>query len=112
MVMTNCSEKARQLKCTCCKDIGHMAEECPKDPNIRQAYDPDEEEDRLNQNMKLSKKLLADSQIVTIRMLSELARDKEAKLKGKDMMSFDDFQYNHINPHVLDIFEQNKQKKK
>ena len=45
-------DRMRQLKCTCCKDIGHLAEECPKDPNLRQAFDPEEEEDRVMKNMK------------------------------------------------------------
>jgi hypothetical protein len=44
----------------CCKDYGHYAEECPKDPNIRQAYDAEDEDLRL-ENKQDNKKFLADA---------------------------------------------------
>ena len=92
----------RQIKCMCCKDYGHYAEECPKDPNIRQAYDAEDEDLRL-ENKQDNKKFLADAQYITLKMLTEMSKNKSAKLKGKDIMSFDDFQYQNVNQYILDI---------
>lgn len=68
-----------QKKCICCKEQGHSAEECPKDPNFRSAFDLSDEEERLKQGIADSKKLLSDSQIITIKMLSELTKVKNMK---------------------------------
>lgn len=27
--------KLKQLKCVCCKEVGHLAKDCKRDPNIR-----------------------------------------------------------------------------
>mmetsp|Transcript_11619 Transcript_11619/g.17612 ORF Transcript_11619/g.17612 Transcript_11619/m.17612 type:complete len:81 (-) Transcript_11619:556-798(-) len=79
----------------CCKEFGHTAEECPKDPNYRSAFNIIEEDDRI-ENMQDSKKLNQDAGVLTMRMLTELSKNK-VKLKGKDMMSFDDYQYSNVN---------------
>lgn len=44
----------------CCKEFGHVATECYKDPNLREQYDIDEEEDRLV-NMLDTKRLNGDA---------------------------------------------------
>jgi hypothetical protein len=31
----------------CCKEYGHPSSECPKDPNLRSAFNPEDEDDRL-----------------------------------------------------------------
>ena len=36
-------------------------------------------------------------------MLKELAIKKDKKLKGKDMLSFDDYQYESVNQYLFDI---------
>ena len=54
--------------CTSCREIGHKAHECPKDPNIRSASDPTEDMDRIEEikarkkaninNIEVSQKLM------------------------------------------------------
>ena len=31
----NINSSRKNYKCTCCKEFGHNANECPKDPNIK-----------------------------------------------------------------------------
>ena len=47
-----------------------------------------------------------------MRMLTELSKNKSVKLKGKDMMCFDDYQYNNINQFILDMTLNPKKAKK
>jgi hypothetical protein len=35
------------MKCMCCKEFGHPAEECPRDPNFRSAFNILDEEERV-----------------------------------------------------------------
>ena len=39
--------KMYNAKCFCCKEKGHDAESCPRDPNIKTLQDMSEEEERL-----------------------------------------------------------------
>ena len=39
--------KKLYVRCNCCKEKGHDAEQCPRDPNIKTAGDLSEEEERL-----------------------------------------------------------------
>jgi len=94
----------------CCKEFGHISEECPKDPNYRSTFNIIEEDDRI-ENRVDTKKLNADAQVLTMRMLAELSKNKSVKLKGKDIMCFDDYQYNNINQYILDLTLQSKKKK-
>lgn len=64
------------MKCLCCKEYGHQPEECPKDPNFRSNFDINEESVRLINNMREKKKLNSDSQILTLKMLTELSKSK------------------------------------
>jgi hypothetical protein len=45
----------------CCKDYGHLAENCPKDPNLRTGLDDDEEMDRVEIGLDENKKYQSDS---------------------------------------------------
>jgi hypothetical protein len=80
-------------KCQCCKEYGHLETQCPKDPNIRSTkfFEIEDEDDRIADQQRDKKKLNVDSSILTLKMLAELSRAKNAKLKGKDLMCFDDF---------------------
>ena len=64
-----------QIKCMCCKEYGHDAQNCHKDPNIRNPllFEPEEEEERL-ENLTDTKRLNSDAQGVTMKMLQEFAR--------------------------------------
>lgn len=80
----------RQIKCMCCKEFGHMAGECPRDPNYRSQFNIVDEDVRV-EHKKDAKKLHQDSQVLTLKMLSELSKNKEGWLQGKDVLSFDDY---------------------
>ena len=83
----------------CCKEYGHDAQQCHRDPNFRNQFDFDiEDEDERLENLTDIKKLNSDSQGLTMKMLQEFA-----KAQGKNIMSFDDFQYQNINQYILDL---------
>ena len=73
----------RQIKCMCCKEYGHLAENCKKDPNLRTgAQDEQQEVDRIEAVKNEDKKFQSDSQQLTIKMLSEFAKFKEKQPEG------------------------------
>jgi hypothetical protein len=39
--------KLMNVRCMCCKEKGHEAEGCPRDPNIRRVSEMKGEEDRI-----------------------------------------------------------------
>lgn len=41
------TNKNRYLKCYCCKESGHLAQDCPRDPNIKTQLDANEEDLRI-----------------------------------------------------------------
>lgn len=101
-----------RTKCMCCKEYaGHREKECPKDPNYRSTFDILDEDDRI-ENWKESKTLFADSAILSLKMLKELLRQKQAHAKRKGLLSFDDFQYRSFNTSVLDLNQEPKPKAK
>jgi hypothetical protein len=61
----------------CCKDYGHLAENCPKDPNLRTGLDDDEEMDRVEIGLDENKKYQSDSQQLTLKMLAEFVKFKD-----------------------------------
>ena len=50
-----------------------------------------------------SKGSTISSNLITIKLLQEIAKQKELALKGKSVMCFDDFNYHKINEAVFDI---------
>lgn len=108
----------KQIRCMCCKEFGHEADYCPKDPNIRTRNEPDEELKRVEQGLDENKKYLQDAQKSTIMMLSEFAKfknsnkDNNEKAGGQFIMSFDDYQYKMANESILDMHLDNKEMKK
>lgn len=39
--------KNKNARCICCKEKGHLATDCPRDPNLKTAKDADEEVTRI-----------------------------------------------------------------
>lgn len=63
----------------CCKEYGHLSNDCPKDPNLRSGHDALDEDDRLGIKRE-TKKYTPDTQYLTQNMLKELAIKKDKKL--------------------------------
>jgi len=62
----------KRLKCYICKEKGHKAEDCERDPNFRTNKDIDQEVERL-ENCKVKKLLNSDAMQVTFKMLERFA---------------------------------------
>lgn len=60
----------RNMKCKCCKEIGHSIENCARDPNIKTKSDIDEEFSRITK-IKDFKKLHADTMINTTHFIKK-----------------------------------------
>lgn len=52
--------KNKYARCYCCKEKGHRAQDCPRDPNIKTAVDVNEEDMRIVKS-KDFRKLLSDT---------------------------------------------------
>jgi hypothetical protein len=65
--------KNKKLRCHCCKEIGHSANDCLRDPNMRTYKDLNEEDNRIAKT-KGVKKLLVDSLDITSRFFKGLIR--------------------------------------
>lgn len=37
----------RNIRCLCCKETGHLIDQCPRDPNLRSSADCDDELERI-----------------------------------------------------------------
>ena len=100
-----------QVRCLCCKEVGHTTEQCPRDPNIRSKADTDEEFSRI-QKIKDYRKLNADTVVTTTHFLkqcilipSRQSEDQERNYQEnpfkRGSMKFDDFNYDIYNPYIL-----------
>lgn len=65
--------KKKNVRCYCCKEKGHAASECPRDPNMKTAKDANEEIGRIVR-AKGFRKLLSDSLQVTSKFFKGLLR--------------------------------------
>lgn len=100
----NLLAKNKNVRCYCCKEKGHGAKECPRDPNIKTLVDIQNEDKRLAKARDL-KKLLSDSLSVTSRLFRNLIRrsagHNEYNPFSKGALSFDDYSYKYFNEVVL-----------
>ena len=91
--------------CFCCKEKGHRAQDCPRDPNIRTQLDASAEDERITR-AKTFRRLVSDSLQLTSKMLKGLLKRGvlEADFAGfaRASMAFDDFAYRFFNALVLD----------
>lgn len=74
-----------------CKENGHKASECDKDPNIRTLYDVTDEQNRITKNAA-SKKKLADAWQVTYQMLEKMTLVSNERMTAQ-ILTQDDFNY-------------------
>jgi hypothetical protein len=96
--------KNKNVRCFCCKEKGHNAKDCPRDPNYKTATDITVEEKRLAKARDF-KKLLSDSLSVTSRLFKSLIRRDAGRNEfnpfSKGALSFDDYSYKYFNEVVL-----------
>lgn len=79
------------MQCFICKEYTHLADNCPRDPNLRTNQDVEKEFQRIAIN-PCRKRFANDSQIVTYNMMEKLC--KESNERGiSQLMSQDDFNY-------------------
>ena len=64
-------------------------------------FEPYDEDERILEILVESKKDNMDSNMLTLKMLTEFCFDKTS---GKKLMSFDDFQYNNMNTKILNQY--------
>ena len=112
--------KPANVRCQCCKETGHLIQDCPRDPNIRSKIEPDEELLRI-QKIKDYRKLNADTVITTTHFLKKCVivpnrateqdeRHNQMNPFARGSMKFDDFNYDQFNPYIL--VQENKGKDK
>ena len=63
------------IKCACCKQFGHLIQECPRDPNYKTNHNFDEESVRLLKIKDIKKKYNDQHSVLT----SQLGNNKAAQ---------------------------------
>jgi hypothetical protein len=61
------------MRCNCCKELGHIINDCPRDPNLRTNEDPYDELER-TQKIEDFRKLFADTAVTTTHFLKKCVR--------------------------------------
>ena len=59
----------KNVRCMCCKELGHRVTECPKDPNLKTSKSAEEENDRVVR-IREYRKLCSDNIFITTQILS------------------------------------------
>ena len=94
----------QKVKCRCCNEVGHITEDCTRDPNIKTNKPVANEEDRISK-IKDFRKLQAETNLQTLQLIKKSVI--VPKVKGKQhpfkrgIMNFDDFNYEQFNQYVL-----------
>lgn len=89
------------MRCVICKEVGHKAHECNKDPNIRTLYDVADEQKRILKTLATKKKL-ADAWQVTYKMLEKLTLVSNERITAQ-FLTQDDFNYEQFNQNIFDL---------
>lgn len=116
------AKAVKNIRCYCCKEIGHTIETCPRDPNIRSKQDTEADFLRIQQ-IKDYRKLNADTVVTTTHFLKKCilvpTRQTEQEEKffqdnpfKRGSMKFDDFNYEVYNPYILVQEQKDKNQKK
>ena len=101
---TDAALKNKYARCYCCKEKGHRAQDCPRDPNIKTAHDANDEDLRIVK-AKDFRKLLSDSLNITQKLFKGLLKRSAGEYEynpfSKGSMAFDDYSYKFYNNTVL-----------
>jgi uncharacterized coiled-coil DUF342 family protein len=84
--------KYASIKCSSCKEIGHKAHECPKDPNIQGGNDPEEDIKRIEE-IKNRKKANAMNIVVNQKLMDVMALRFPGEAFGMREVSSDSERY-------------------
>lgn len=107
----------KNVRCYCCKEIGHNMELCPRDPNIKtNGVDLEDEFERI-QRIKDYRTLFSDTMVMTTHFLKRCIKIPKVKdelnelsleqriLKNapfkRGAMKFEDYNYNMYNQYIL-----------
>jgi len=71
----------KMMKCYCCKEMGHLLHECPRDPNIKTRGDPLEDNKRI-QRLKDFRKLFTETMVTTTHFLKNCIKVPKLYLKS------------------------------
>lgn len=91
----------QKARCVICKENGHKANECDKDPNIRTLYDVADEQKRIMKNAATKKKL-ADAWQVTYQMLEKMTLVSNERMTTQ-ILTQDDFNYQQFNQNIFNL---------
>lgn len=100
-----------KLRCTCCREKGHIIDQCPRDPNLKTKADTELDSERILR-IKDFKKLFSDTAVQTTHLLKrcvvvqERASRNQKKVYNtnpfkRGAMTFDDYNYQIYNPYIL-----------
>ena len=79
-------KQLKNVRCFCCKEVGHLIEQCPRDPNLKTKNDAVEELERVKQ-IKDYRKLFSDTMILTTNFLkrcTKVPKVKKPRLESGD----------------------------
>lgn len=90
-----------KVRCPICKELGHKAVECEKDPNLRTAYDVEEEIQRVGK-LGPNKKRMTDTVELTSQLLERITLLSNERMIGQ-ILTYDDFNYNQFNKRIFEL---------
>ena len=75
----NVQKQLKNVRCNCCKELGHNIEQCPRDPNMKTGHlEPDAEIERI-QRIKDFRKLFSDTMVLTTHFLKRCIKIPKIK---------------------------------
>ncbi len=85
-----------------CKEVGHKAEDCPRDPNVRTGHDGKKEMERIK-GIKECKKIINDTIDQTVNLLTLALKNNKSQgnILSQSALMFSDFNYKPFNGKLL-----------
>jgi len=102
-------KKIKRTKCLSCKEQGHIAADCYRDPNLRTGKEAFEEGTRI-EKYKEFRRMNNDTFEFTSKLFERLARERGETAFGKGAMKFDDYSYKALNQVVFSLARGNTEK--
>ena len=74
----------KNVRCYCCKEVGHTIDQCPRDPNLKTDKEAIEDLERIKQ-IKDYRKLFSDTMILTTHFLKRCTKVPKVKKPQLEM---------------------------